>query len=93
MVESGMVLTDTVAVDQAVIRGEQLFIHPDLYARDLWIVEGMLKVELARQVWSIQHFYQVYNRIFDKTLTEAMTLWPEVGQLRSSTAPIPIPRN
>lgn len=93
MVESGMVLTDTVAVDQAVIRGEQLFIHPDLYARDLWIVEGMLKVELARQVWSIQHFYQVYNRIFDKTLTEAMTLWPEVGQLRSSTAPIPVPRN
>jgi len=93
MVESGLVLTDTVAVDRAVIRGEQLFIHPDLYARDLWIVEGMLKVELARQVWSTQHFYQVYNRIFDKTLTEAMTLWPEVGQLRSSTTPSLVPRN
>jgi carboxyl-terminal processing protease len=93
MIESGMVLTDTVAVDQAVIRGEQLFIHPDLYARDQWIVEGMLKVELARQVWSIQHFYQVYNRIFDKTLTEAMALWPEVGQLRSSTTSTAVPRN
>jgi carboxyl-terminal processing protease len=93
MIQSGMVLTDTVAVDQAVIRGEQLFIHPDLYARDQWIVEGMLKVELARQVWSIQHFYQVYNRIFDKTLTEAMTLWPEVRQLRSSTTPTAVPRN
>lgn len=88
MVESGMVLTDTVSVEQAQIRGEQLYIHPELYKRDLWIVEGMLKVELARQVWSVQHFYQVYNRLFDKTLTEAMTLWPEVGELRSLAHPV-----
>lgn len=93
MIDAGMVLTDTVSVEQAQIRGEQLFIHPELYARDLWIVEGMLKVELARQVWSVQHFYQVYNRLFDKTLTEAMTLWPEVGELRSLANPVPSRRN
>lgn len=93
MVASGMVLTDTVSVDRPEIRGEQLFIHPDHYRRDLWIVEGMLKGELARQVWSTQHFFQVYNRIFDKTLSEAMTLWPEVENLRSSVRPTPLRRN
>jgi hypothetical protein len=83
MVEAGMVLSDTVAVDKAILQGEQLIIHPANYQKDLWIVEGMLKVELARQVWDTQHFYQAYNKIFDTMLTEAVTLWPEVGDLKT----------
>jgi len=83
MIDAGMVLSDTVAVDKAVLQGEQLIIHPANYQKDLWIVEGMLKVELARQVWDTQHFYQAYNKIFDTMLTEAVTLWPEVGDLKT----------
>ncbi len=83
MVDNGMVITDTVAIDKPVIRGETLYVHPDAYTRDLWIVEGMIQVELARQVWDTQHFYRAYNAIFDVTLKEAVTLWPEVTELRS----------
>ncbi len=83
LIEAGMVLSDTVAVDKPVLHGEQLIIHPKTYENDLWIVKGMLKVELARQVWDTQHFFQAYNRIFDNTLREAMTLWPEVQELKT----------
>ena len=83
MVAAGMVISDTVAVNRPVLQGEQLVIHPTTYQNDLHIVEGMLKVELARQVWDTQHFYQAYNKIFDTTLREAVTLWPEVQELKT----------
>lgn len=81
MINAGMVLSDTIAVDRPVLQGEQLIIHPKNFEKDMPIVEGMLKVELARQVWDTQHFYIAYNKIFDTTLKEAMQLWPEVSEL------------
>jgi carboxyl-terminal processing protease len=93
MLNAGMVLSDTVAVDKAVLKDEILYVHPDQYKKDQWIVAGMLKVELARQVWDTQHFYQAYNLIFDSTLREAVTLWPEVQELKAVAERTSLRRN
>ena len=83
MIDNGLVLTDTVSVDSPVLQGNELFINPQAFERDRWILEGSLKAELSRQVWDTQHYFQVFNTIFDTTLRDAVTLWDEVSELRA----------
>lgn len=83
MVASGMILTDTVSVNEPIVRGDSMFVHPSAFDKDLWILKGSLKSELSRQLWDTQHYFQVFNSIFDVTLKEAMTLWGEVNELQT----------
>lgn len=83
MFKAGMQLTDTVAVDAPVVRGDSLYLNPREFQRDLWILEGSLKAELSRQLWDSQHYFQVFNEIFDITLKEAVQLWGEVNELQA----------
>jgi carboxyl-terminal processing protease len=83
MMDSGLVLTDTVSVDSPVLQGDQLFINPQAFEKDRWILEGSLKAELSRQIWDTQHYFQVFNTIFDTSLRDAVTLWQQVDELRA----------
>jgi carboxyl-terminal processing protease len=83
MIANGLVLSDTVAIDNPVLNADQLFVHPQAFINDQWILEGSLKTELARQIWDTQHYFQVFNTVFDVNLKETMRLWPEVMQLKA----------
>lgn len=83
MISSGMILTDTIAVNEPVIKGDSMFVHPKAFENDLWILEGSLKAELSRQLWDTQHYYQVFNSIFDVSLRDAVKLWGEVNKLQA----------
>jgi carboxyl-terminal processing protease len=83
MISSGMILTDTIAVNEPVIKGDSMFVNPKAFENDLWILEGSLKAELSRQLWDTQHYYQVFNSIFDVSLKDAVKLWGEVNKLQA----------
>jgi len=83
MEENGLVLTDTVDVNDPVLEGDQLYVNPLSFEQDRWILEGSLKAELSRQIWDTQHYFQVFNTIFDVSLKDAVTLWNEVDELRA----------
>ncbi|MCC5925422.1 MAG: S41 family peptidase [Bacteroidetes bacterium] len=83
MIANGLVLTDTVSINSPILEGDQLFINPEAFERDRWILEGSLKAELSRQIWDTQHYFQVFNTIFDTTLRDAVTLWEEVNELKA----------
>lgn len=83
MISAGMILTDTVDVDSPVIKGDSLFVNPKTYENDRWILEGSLKAELSRQIWDTKHYFQVFNSIFDVTLTDVMSMWGEVSELQA----------
>jgi carboxyl-terminal processing protease len=83
MISSGMILSDTIAVNEPVIKGDSMFVNPKAFENDLWILEGSLKAELSRQLWDTQHYYQVFNSIFDVSLKEAVKLWGEVNKLQA----------
>lgn len=83
MEENGLVLTDTVGVNDPVLEGDQLYVNPLSFEQDRWILEGSLKAELSRQIWDTQHYFQVFNTIFDVSLKDAITLWNEVDELRA----------
>jgi carboxyl-terminal processing protease len=83
MVASGLILTDTVSVDEPVLRESRLYVNPTTFENDRWILEGSLKSELSRQLWDTQHYFQVFNTIFDVSLKDAITLWPEVAELQA----------
>jgi carboxyl-terminal processing protease len=83
MISSGMILSDTIAVNEPVIKGDSMYVNPKAFENDLWILEGSLKSELSRQLWDTQHYYQVFNSIFDVTLKDAVKLWGEVSELQA----------
>lgn len=83
MVARGLILTDTIAVDKPEFKGDSLYVHPAAFDNDRWILEGSLKSELSRQIWDTQHYFQVFNHIFDVTLKEAVLLWEEVNELKA----------
>jgi carboxyl-terminal processing protease len=83
MMAAGMVLSDTVNLYDPVVKGDSMFVNPAAFENDRWILEGSLKAELSRQLWDTQHYFQVFNEIFDVTLKEAVQLWGEVTDLQA----------
>ncbi len=81
MKDAGMVVTDT--VETANYEDDKLYIHPDQIENDRWIPPAHTKAELARQIWSTNKFYIIYNDAFDTTLKQTMTLWDEVRRLKA----------
>ncbi|MDR9415298.1 MAG: S41 family peptidase [Gracilimonas sp.] len=81
LAKNGMVETDT--VDSPTFKNDSLFIPLNHFEEVSWLVEGRMKAELARQVWGMKYFYPVWNKIFDTTLDEAMTLWDAVARLEA----------
>ncbi len=83
MTTAGMIMTDTVALYEPVVKGDSMFVNPAAFEKDRWILEGSLKAELSRQLWDTQHYFQVFNEIFDVTLKDAVELWGEVSDLQA----------
>ncbi|MCH8557312.1 MAG: S41 family peptidase [Balneolia bacterium] len=81
METAGMVLSDT--TETATFKDDMMYINPELVERDRWIPPAFTKAELARQVWSPDRFFPVYNDQFDNTLRTTMTLWEEVQNLQA----------
>jgi len=81
MENAGMVISDTTETTTYV--DDVMYINPELIERDSWIPPAFTKAELARQVWSPDKFFPVYNDQFDNTLRETMHLWDEVENLKA----------
>lgn len=59
-----------------------LLIPPEYFKKVEQTIGGVMKAELARQIWGIKKFYPVYNDEFRRALEISMTLWNEVNSLK-----------
>jgi len=82
---SGLIFTDTTATARYTSTGDTLYMNPSVYQKEMWVIEGALKAELAQQMFGSSQYFIVWNDIFDVTLKEAVKLWPEVSALRENT--------
>lgn len=82
--EKNMVVTDT--VDSPEFRSDSLFVPPGHYQKVRWMPEGIMKAELALQVWGRKNYYPVVNDVFDNMIDKAMNLWDEVQALEEYAA-------
>jgi carboxyl-terminal processing protease len=82
---NGLIFTDTTATARYTASGDTLYMNPAVYQKEMWVVEGALKAELAQQMFGSSQYFIVWNDIFDITLKEAVKLWPEVSALRENT--------
>ena len=64
MEENGLVLTDTVDVNDPVLEGDQLYVNPLSFEQDRWILEGSLKAELSRQIWGYAALFSGFQHHF-----------------------------
>lgn len=81
---NGLIFTDTTATARYTSTGDTLYMNPSLYEKEMWVIEGALKAELAQQMFGSSQYFIVWNDIFDITLKEAVKLWPEVSALREN---------
>lgn len=77
--ENGMVVTDTLSSPD--FKDGKLYIPQGHFEKVEWMPRGIMKAELARQVWGLKKYYPIVNDIFDNILEKAMNLWDEVAAL------------
>lgn len=82
--QSGLAVSDTVEVPFA--KSDTLYISPQFYMDTKWIIGGLMKAELARQLWGLKKYYPVMNDEFRKALEMAMAMWDEVYSLKKYAA-------
>ncbi|PAU95839.1 hypothetical protein CK503_01930 [Aliifodinibius salipaludis] len=81
--EKNMVVTDTLSKPD--FKSDTLFI-PNGHLEEIeWMPRGLIKAELARQVWGLKKYYPVRNKL-DETIDEAMKMWHEVAKLEEYAA-------
>jgi carboxyl-terminal processing protease len=81
--ENNMVVTDTLSKPD--FKSDTLFVPEGHFEEIEWMPRGLIKAELARQVWGLKKYYPVRNKL-DETIDEAMKMWDEVAKLEEYAA-------
>lgn len=79
--DNGLVLSDTVTT--ANFKDSKLYLNESMLREQIKIPLGFMKADLARQVWGNEYFYPVINDEVDFMAEIALTLWPEVQELKA----------
>lgn len=82
--KNNMVVSDTLSKPD--FKNDTLFIPKGHFQKIEWMPRGIMKAELAHQVWGLKKYYPIINDVFDKTLKKAMHMWDEVEQLKEYAA-------
>jgi len=78
---SGMVVVENDTLNEPEFKNDSLYIPQDHYKEVEWMTTGYAKADMARQLWTPDKLYPIYNELFDHTLKKAMTFWDEVEKL------------
>lgn len=81
--EKNMVVTDTLSEPD--FKSDTLFVPEGHFEEIEWMPRGLMKAELARQVWGLKKYYPVRNKL-DETIDAAMNMWDEVARLEEYAA-------
>ncbi|NGP88560.1 S41 family peptidase [Fodinibius halophilus] len=79
-----MVVSDTLSTPE--FKSDTLFIPEGHFEEIEWMPLGVLKAQLAKQVWGLKSYYPVLNNVFDNTIDAAMRMWDEVAKLKDYAA-------
>jgi len=77
LVDSGMTIDDE--TEDPRVEDDSLIVSNEHLYDVLWMAEGRMKAELARQIWGLEYFYPVINDYFNDILVEAVKLWDEAS--------------
>ena len=86
--ENNLAVSDTVSTPD--FNDKKLIIPEGHFQEVQWMVGGILKAELANQVWGLKKYYPVINDVFDNAIETSMQFW---GEARKYTNHNVDPRN
>lgn len=84
--ENNLVVSNSDTLSEPDFKSDTLFIPKGHFEEVEWMTRGMLKAELAHQVWGLKKYYPVINDVFGETIEKAMGMWDEVEQLKEFAA-------
>lgn len=85
--KQNLAVTDTVAEPK--FKSDTLFIPRGHYEEVEWMVKGILKAELASQVWGLKKYYPVINDVFNNSIQKAMNLWDQASAYAANNVKVP----
>ncbi len=74
-----MAVRDTLS--EPVFKSDTLFVPKGHFEEIEWMPRGLMKAELAKQVWGLKKYYPIRNKL-DDTIDKAMEMWDEVAHLQ-----------
>ncbi|MGM0546783.1 MAG: S41 family peptidase [Bacteroidota bacterium] len=81
--DKNMVVSDTLSTPD--FKSDTLYIPEGHYEEVEDMALGLMKAELARQIWGLKKYYPVRNKL-DETIDAAKGMWDEVHQLKEYAA-------
>lgn len=84
--KNNMVVSNSDTLSKPDFKSDTLYIPKGHFQKIEWMPRGIMKAELAHQVWGLKKYYPIINDVFDNTLKKADKLWDEVHQLKEYAA-------
>ena len=79
--DEGLVVTNSDTLKKPNFRNDSLYIPTGHYEKVKWMTLGYTKADMARQLFTPDKRYPIYNELFDRTIDKAMTYWDTVAKL------------
>jgi len=79
--DKGLVVVDSDTLDGPNFKNDSLYIPKGHYEEVEWMTLGYTKADMARQLFTPDKLYPIYNELFDNTIDKAMTYWDTVAKL------------
>jgi len=80
--KDNMVVSDSDTLAKPIFKSDTLYIPKGHFKKIEWMPRGLMKAQLAQQVWGLKKFYPIFNDVFDTTLKKATHMWDEVHKLK-----------
>ncbi len=84
--EQNLVVSDTVS--ESSFKSDTLHVPEGNFEQGKWMIGGILKAELASQVWGMKRYYPVINDVFDNYIEKSMNLWDQARAYSANNVPI-----
>lgn len=73
--QQNLVVSDTLSEPD--FKSDTLYVPEGNFEEGKWMIGGILKAELASQIWGLKKYYPIINDVFDNYIEKSMELWDE----------------
>lgn len=84
--DENLAVSDTLSEPD--FKSDTLFIPPGHFEKVEWMVGGLLKADLAQQIWGLKKYYPIINDVFDNAIEKSMKFWDEASAYATNKVPV-----
>lgn len=84
--DQNLVVSDTLAEPD--FKSDTLYVPEGNFEQGKWMIGGILKAEMASQIWGLKRYYPIINDVFDNYIEKSMELWEKARAYSNNNVPV-----